>query len=165
MSLNSLDSKISPHSLHSTYSESSSRETICTCGCLHGWGGAFCLAGCAGWLGVIGFREGRVSRGETHFCKFAVFCDGWPGKSSPHSEHPGEYLADALNSFSRRAKKAVREEVPPKPLNPISLRLSRHFLPLPACPCQKERSATRIKATERVVVLSDSISRQLQCSN
>src|SRR5579864_4786034 len=36
MSLNSLDSKISPHSLHSTNSESSSRLTICTRGCLHG---------------------------------------------------------------------------------------------------------------------------------
>src|SRR5882724_11687603 len=36
MSLNSLDSKISPHSLHSTNSESSSRATICTRGCLHG---------------------------------------------------------------------------------------------------------------------------------
>ncbi len=35
MSLNSLDSKISPHSLHSTNSESSSRATICTRGCLH----------------------------------------------------------------------------------------------------------------------------------
>src|SRR5215469_12512895 len=34
MSLNSLDSKISPHSLHSTNSESSSRLTICTRGCL-----------------------------------------------------------------------------------------------------------------------------------
>src|SRR5579871_1733484 len=36
MSLNSLDSKISPHSLHSTNSDSSSRLTICTRGCLHG---------------------------------------------------------------------------------------------------------------------------------
>ena len=36
MSLNSLDSKISPHSLHSTNSESSSRLTICTRGCLQG---------------------------------------------------------------------------------------------------------------------------------
>src|ERR1700675_3661895 len=32
MSLNSLDSKISPHSLHSTNSESSVRRTICTGG-------------------------------------------------------------------------------------------------------------------------------------
>jgi len=46
MSLNSLDSKTSPHSLHSTNSESSSRPTICTRGCLQGclvsrsWGGA-----------------------------------------------------------------------------------------------------------------------------
>ena len=39
MSLNSLDSKISPHSLHSTNSQSSSRLTICTRGCLQG-----CLA-------------------------------------------------------------------------------------------------------------------------
>ena len=36
MSLNSLDSKISPHSLHSTNSDSSSRLTICTRGCLQG---------------------------------------------------------------------------------------------------------------------------------
>src|ERR1035438_4719564 len=36
MSLNSLDSNISPHSLHSTNSDSSSRLTICTRGCLQG---------------------------------------------------------------------------------------------------------------------------------
>src|ERR1700758_3789095 len=35
ISLNSLDSKTSPHSRHSTYSVSSSRLTICTRGCLH----------------------------------------------------------------------------------------------------------------------------------
>src|SRR4051794_40045885 len=35
MSLNSLESKTSPHSLHSTYSASSSRDTICTRRCLH----------------------------------------------------------------------------------------------------------------------------------
>src|SRR5690348_15620115 len=36
MSRNSLDSKISRHSRHSTNSASSSRETICTRGCLQG---------------------------------------------------------------------------------------------------------------------------------
>src|SRR3954465_15038238 len=52
MSLNSLDSKISPHSLHSTYSESSSRDTICTRGCLHGCAGGFAVAD-GGGMGVI----------------------------------------------------------------------------------------------------------------
>ena len=52
MSLNSLDSKISPHSLHSTYSESSSRDTICTRGCLHGGLGSFAGAD-GGEMGVI----------------------------------------------------------------------------------------------------------------
>src|SRR5205814_3925877 len=36
ISLNSLASKTSPHSLHSTTSESPSRATICTGGCLQG---------------------------------------------------------------------------------------------------------------------------------
>src|ERR1700730_14044760 len=36
MSSNSLDSKMSPHSRHSTNSASSSRLTICTRGCLQG---------------------------------------------------------------------------------------------------------------------------------
>src|SRR5437660_1086373 len=35
MSFNSVASKISPHSMHSTNSASSSRATICTRGCLH----------------------------------------------------------------------------------------------------------------------------------
>src|SRR5215470_11660431 len=38
MSLNSLASKTSPHSLHSTNSLSSSRATICTRGCLQDLG-------------------------------------------------------------------------------------------------------------------------------
>src|SRR5216684_1028509 len=49
MSLNSLDSKISPHSLHSTNSESSSRLTICTRGCLQG-----CFASRL-WEGAVDF--------------------------------------------------------------------------------------------------------------
>ena len=53
MSLNSLDSKTSRHSWHSTYSVSSSRETICTRGCLHGSGAAFFWGDGEGWLGVI----------------------------------------------------------------------------------------------------------------
>jgi len=62
ISLNSLDSNTSPHSLHLTYSESSSRETICTCGCLHWSGVTFCfLAGCDGWIGVICFPRYRLS--------------------------------------------------------------------------------------------------------
>jgi hypothetical protein len=52
MSLNSLDSKMSPHSRHSTNSASSSRATICTRGCLHSLAGT--LSGdCGGGLGVI----------------------------------------------------------------------------------------------------------------
>src|SRR5208337_3570203 len=52
MSLNSLDSKISPHSLHSTNSASSSRLTICTRGCLQGCCAA-ALCGAEGDFDVI----------------------------------------------------------------------------------------------------------------
>ncbi len=66
MSLNSLDSKISPHSLHSTNSESSSRPTICTRGCLQG-----CLAsgagGGAGDFGVIN-PEGSLKKHNAECC-------------------------------------------------------------------------------------------------
>jgi hypothetical protein len=51
MSLNSLDSKISPQSLHSTNSASSSRLTICTRRCLQDCGSGF--AGGEGGLEVI----------------------------------------------------------------------------------------------------------------
>ena len=57
MSFNSLDSKTSPHSWHSTYSDSSSRETICTRGCLHCSGATFFWADCDGWLSVINFVD------------------------------------------------------------------------------------------------------------
>ena len=53
MSFNSLDSKTSPHSWHSIYSESSSRETICTRGCLHCSGLTFFWEDGEGWLSVI----------------------------------------------------------------------------------------------------------------
>ena len=53
MSLNSLDSKISPHSRHSTNSASSSRDTICTRGCLHA-GMLLLFSGtCGGGIRVI----------------------------------------------------------------------------------------------------------------
>ena len=54
MSLNSLDSKISPHSRHSTNSSSSWRATICTRGCLHFSMSFLSLRGaCEGGMGVI----------------------------------------------------------------------------------------------------------------
>ena len=67
MSLNSLDSKISPHSLHSTYSESSSRDTICTRGCLQGCAGGF-VGAAGGGMGVINpvnERPAREGKGKT----------------------------------------------------------------------------------------------------
>lgn|SRR5438132_1216482 len=73
MSLNSLDSKISPHSLHSTYSESSSRDTICTRGCLHGGLGSFAGAD-GGEMGVINPVYERPAReGRAKLRKLAVF--------------------------------------------------------------------------------------------
>lgn len=73
MSLNSLDSKISPHSLHSTYSESSSRDTICTRGCLHGGLGTFAEAD-GGGIGVINPVYERPAReGRAKLRKLAVF--------------------------------------------------------------------------------------------
>src|SRR5436309_13025815 len=71
MSLNSLESKISPHSLHSTNSDSSSRLTICTRGCLQG-----CFMFFAFSREGVGFevinpegprRRGRFSRNFWYF--------------------------------------------------------------------------------------------------
>src|SRR5580704_5198793 len=62
MSLNSLDSKISPHSLHSTNSASSSRLTICTRRCLQGCFGA-ALCGAEGDLDVINPHAPRMKAG------------------------------------------------------------------------------------------------------
>jgi hypothetical protein len=53
ISLNSPDSKISPHSRHSTNSSSSSRATICTRGCLHALGFLLPLGTGEGGMGVI----------------------------------------------------------------------------------------------------------------
>src|SRR5581483_2824569 len=53
MSLNSLDSKISPQRRHSTNSASSSRETICTRGCLHCSMLVLFSGNCGGGIGVI----------------------------------------------------------------------------------------------------------------
>jgi len=76
MSFNSLDSKTSPHSWHSTYSDSSSRETICTCGCLQCSGLTFFREECEGWPGVINLSTVQLSRGKYVFTKFAIFCGG-----------------------------------------------------------------------------------------
>ncbi len=59
MSRSSLDSKTSRHSIHSTYSASSSRETTWTRGCRHGWSmdllcGKFGVL-LAGWLRFMTF--------------------------------------------------------------------------------------------------------------
>jgi hypothetical protein len=88
ISLNSLDSKMSPHSLHSTYSESSSRETICTCGCLQSSRLIFCWLGCEGCLGVIAVAKCVAMEGGCSvLCsKLAVFCDGPSEMSSPQSQ-------------------------------------------------------------------------------
>ena len=61
MSLNSLDSNISPHSLHSTNSESSSRATIWTRGCLHGVMLLFLSGSSDGEDGVINPGAGSLS--------------------------------------------------------------------------------------------------------
>src|SRR5579864_7732877 len=104
ISLNSLDSKISPHSLHSTNSASSSRLTICTRGCLQG---CFVLTFCggAGNLGVI-FQDctsGTSAEGWWSFSpEFhgilerlgglsspqALLCCGFVAKVRPRSRYP-----------------------------------------------------------------------------
>jgi hypothetical protein len=53
MSLNSLESNMSPHSRHSTNSESSSRDTIWTRGCLHSFIVLLLSEVCGGEIGVI----------------------------------------------------------------------------------------------------------------
>src|ERR1019366_1094400 len=67
MSFNSLDSKTSPHSWHSTYSDSSSRETICTRGCLHCSGLTFFCGECDGWLCVINLSTIQLLSGNGRF--------------------------------------------------------------------------------------------------
>src|SRR5580658_7022337 len=68
MSLNSLDSKISPHSMHSTNSASSSRATICTRGCLHSFMVLLFSGGCDGGIEVINPDDhGRPGEAEVKF--------------------------------------------------------------------------------------------------
>src|SRR5580700_2531796 len=68
MSLNSLDSKISPHSRHSTNSASSSRATICTRGCLHSFMVLLFSGGCDGGIEVINpGGHGRPGEAEVRF--------------------------------------------------------------------------------------------------
>ena len=61
MSRSSLDSKTSRHSIHSTYSVSSSRETIWTRGCRHGWS-----------TDLLGGKFGVLSPGWLRFMSFAL---------------------------------------------------------------------------------------------
>ncbi len=73
MSLNSLDSKISPHSLHSTNSESASRLTICTRGCLQGCGGP-ALGRAEGGLTVINPEAPLHLTTEGEFAAISRYC-------------------------------------------------------------------------------------------
>src|SRR5277367_4302915 len=91
MSFNSLDSKTSRHSWHSTYSDSSSRETICTRGCLHCSGLTFFWRDCDDWLSVINLVTIQRFEGEGAFspifryfaavgsrCQVTLECADWP---------------------------------------------------------------------------------------
>ncbi len=73
MSLNSLDSKISPHSLHSTNSESASRLTICTRGCLQGCGGP-ALGRAEGGCAVINPEAPLRLTTEGEFAAISRYC-------------------------------------------------------------------------------------------
>ena len=53
ISRNSLDSKMSPQSMQTTNSASSSRETTCTRGCLQSFGEVLLAGGWGGGMGVI----------------------------------------------------------------------------------------------------------------
>src|SRR5205807_9306747 len=66
MSRNSLASKISPHSRHSTNSASSSRATICTRGCLHSGMSLLFSGNSDGGIGFIdpGCFPARAGRDE-----------------------------------------------------------------------------------------------------
>src|SRR5258708_39543395 len=76
MSFNSLGPKTAPHSWHSTYSDSSSRDTIFTRGWLYCsrltlFGGV-----CDGWLDIITCRLFTLER-KCAFCtELAIFCGG-----------------------------------------------------------------------------------------
>src|SRR5260221_11540911 len=87
MSLNSLDSKISPHSLHSTNSESSSRLTIWTRGCLQGCFASRLWEG-ASDFGVIdpeGFLTNK--RGGPNFAGISGILDRLCRLSSPPNRY------------------------------------------------------------------------------
>src|SRR6267154_4588583 len=83
MSLNSLDSKISPHSLHSTNSESSSRATICTRGCLHGTMSLLFSGSGDGEDGVINPGFGFPCRTAGDLPEIGGILDRLPQLSSP----------------------------------------------------------------------------------
>jgi hypothetical protein len=93
MSFNSLASKTSPHSWHSTYSDSSSRETICTRGCLHCSGLTFFGGDCDGWLDIINLPTIHLLRGNVRFAPiWRYFAAAGSWMSSTH----GAYFPTAL---------------------------------------------------------------------
>src|ERR1039458_2330092 len=94
-SLNSLDSKISPHSLHSTNSDSSSRLTICTRGCLQG-----CFMSRL-WAGGVDFevinpkRFERNQIGGSFRWNFRYFRPAWRVVKSPGASLWPETIPDS----------------------------------------------------------------------
>src|ERR1039458_1281278 len=108
ISRNSLDSNTAPHSLHSTYSVSSSRDTICTCGCLHCSGLTFLRGGCEDGLGIIKRRGLFLSRGEVRISR------NWRilGRMGSECQVPKVTRGCTLISTGRRqrAKGASRSE-------------------------------------------------------
>ncbi len=139
MSLNSLDSKISPHSLHSTNSESSSRATICTRGCLHG--------AMSFWFSGVGDGEdGVINPGLGFPCRTAgEFAGNWRyfRPPSPVVKSLGRSLFRIASSkflvLDRPSSAAScwSKLRSPQRLTPTLRHLAKAFRPFPVTGCIK----------------------------
>jgi hypothetical protein len=162
ISLNSLDSKMSPHSMHSTNSLSSSRATICTRGCLHV---AMLLLFSRG-DGGIGFINpgghsspsgpgGEITR-SWRYCSLTFWLvkspkqnrsyqGSWGRQAPAHDRNDGRFL---------EARKRVKMEIRPKqsdyckPFKYMTLPFSGQFRPLPAGGCIEGPSPSRIPISD-----------------
>ena len=140
MSLNSLDSKISPHSLHSTNSESSSRATICTRGCLHGAMSLFFSGVGDGEDGVINPGVGSLVERPGISPEIGGILDRLLQLSSPsvdlYSEwlHPNFWCPAATPPAAKSFRSKLRS---PKRLTPVLRHLAGAFRPLPVTGCIK----------------------------
>jgi hypothetical protein len=153
MSLSSLDSKTSRHSRHSTNSASSSRLTICTRGCLQGFGSV--LGGRGNGFELINpeapsFKESLKDR-----------CAGISRYFSPAFSVVKSLLVTITFNFENFECVSSKPFWPnlqtsgpnvprwDKPFTSYSLHLRRGFPPLRVAPCAIRRPGRRMKYDEK----------------